>query len=101
MNTLQKILKQDLKCSLEGQKLIDLKKQYVDENRKYKNDEVIYCKQYDSDDEIIKAIILNAKYQDAKIIYTVNKFNKNGSMKKSSKSWRGLMVYHIDERNII
>jgi hypothetical protein len=101
MNTLEKILKQDAFIAEQEIVLDDLKKQYVKENAKYSKGDIVFAKEYDSDIMFEKYSILSAKYDgDGEITYNANKFNKNGTFKKSSRSYFGNMVYKLKSKNI-
>ena len=101
MNTLEKILKQDAFVSEQQIILDDLQKQYVEENKIYTKGDIVFAKEYDSDKFFEKYSILSAVYDgDGQIIYKANKFNKNGTFKKSSRSYYGNMVYKLKSKNI-
>jgi len=91
MNTLDKILKQDLIVSEQSQKLKDLQNKYIKEEAKFKTHDIVRFKQYDSDDEFIKGIIQRIHYKEIHemglIQYCIFRIKKDGSRNKRDQSF--------------
>ena len=101
MNTLSKILKQDLLISEEMTKLQVLKKKYVEEQRLYPDGMKLICSISKFDVSLSFCVIIGAKYtHDGKFVYLVNKLNKDGTPRKGSRAWRPSPVYKVDPKLI-
>lgn len=100
--TLNHIIDQKKKVLEEDEKLLKLKESYCEQNKEHNKGDLVFAKEYDSDKDYQKFKIIKAKIKrnSTKIIYVANKINKDGSLKKSSRSFYGYMVYELESKNI-
>lgn len=94
--TLEEIKKQHAKVEAEKDLLATMQKVYVDENRKYKNGDVLLCRRYDFLASEEKVIVISAHFSldDMSIKYFVAPLTKSGEEHK------GRSRYSVVEKNM-
>lgn len=96
MNTLSKILKQDLIVSTEGQKLFDLHRKYVTENQKYEKGNYVSFFSWGIEKiGVIQSANFRSDHKYTGVVYTVLRVTKKGVKSKSDNTH-----YYIPENKL-